>query len=60
MKLSVYNFFVNTQDYCLVNFLDAYYTSELAFFHDFQTQSGGGGGCILYTTGYYIRQIIVC
>lgn len=50
MKLSVYNFFVNTQDYCLVNFLDAYYTSELALFHDFQTQSGGGGVGVAYYT----------
>lgn len=40
----------------MVNFLDAYYTSELAFFHHFQAQSGG---CVLYTTAYYIHRITV-
>ena len=52
-----YNCFVDTQDYCLVNFFDAYCTSQQAFFHHFQAQSGG---CVLYTTAYYIHRITVC
>lgn len=51
-----YNCFVDTQDYRLVNFFDAYYTSQQAFFHHFQAQSGG---CVLYITAYYIQRITV-
>lgn len=53
MKLSIYNFFGNPQDYRLVNFLNAYYTLE--------PQSGGVGGMvrIIYYWVLY-SQIIVC
>lgn len=51
----MYNCFVNTQHYSLVNFLDAHYTPELVFFTTFRSKMGGGGGayftllCIIFS-----------